>query len=124
MAGVLNRWKSVEANLIVEVAMTNHLELEPCITCDNPDCGATMILSSPAAIIKNFNLAADYLDLQCPACNRIFSASIFKFQWVEVQRYDFTKGYLGCDTHKLSWCRQELKRRVGWKPRNPLAEES
>lgn len=73
--------------------MTNQVRLEPCITCDRPDCGATVILPSLASGRIHFNQEADCLDLKCPACNRPFSVSISKLEWLEFDGSDFAIGF-------------------------------
>jgi len=75
--------------------MREQAVLEPCATCDKKDCGATVILSTVASGTKHFNQAKDCLDVVCPACNRPFSISIFKLQWMEVDEHEFTQGFLG-----------------------------
>jgi hypothetical protein len=75
--------------------MRDQLRLEPCLTCDSPSCSATVILPSPATGAKHFNQTANCLDLKCPVCDRLFSVSIFKLEWLEVDEYEFTRGFLG-----------------------------
>lgn len=77
------------------IAMRHHIRLEPCITCDKLDCGVTVILPSPASGEKHFNQAADRLDQKCPACNRLFSVSIFELEWFEVDEHEFASGFIG-----------------------------
>lgn len=45
--------------------------------------------------MKQFDQAADYFDLTCPACNSFFSISIFKLAWLEVDELGFTRGFFG-----------------------------
>ena len=75
--------------------MEDQLRLEPCMTCDERSCSATVILSSLALGQKHFNQAANCLDLQCPAWDRLFSVSIFELKWLEVDEYEFARGFLG-----------------------------
>jgi hypothetical protein len=74
--------------------MKSQAHLEPCITCDKRDCGATVILPSLASGKKHFDSAADRLDVECPSCNQLFPASTSKLEWLEVEVYEFTRGSL------------------------------
>jgi hypothetical protein len=65
------------------------------MTCDNPGCGAKVILPSTASGNKHFNHAAECLDLMCPACDLPFSVSIFKLEWLQVDDLEFTRGFVG-----------------------------
>jgi hypothetical protein len=79
----------------VGVDMKSQAHLEPCITCDKRDCGATVILPSLASGEKHFDSAADRLDVECPSCNQLFSVSIFKLEWLEVEEYESIRGFFG-----------------------------
>jgi|ERR1700691_5941150 hypothetical protein len=68
---------------------------EPCITCDKRDCGATVILPSLDSGKKHFDSASQRLDVECPACNRLFSISIFKLEWLEVKEQECARGFFG-----------------------------
>jgi len=74
-------------------SMREQAFLEPCMKCDKEDCGATVILSAVASGTKHFNQAKDCLDVVCPVCNRPFSTSIFKLQWLEVDEREFARGF-------------------------------
>jgi hypothetical protein len=80
--------------------MKSQAHLEPCITCDKWDCGATVILPSLASEKKHFDSAADRLDVECPSCNQLFSVSIFKLEWLEVEVYASTRGSFGAKRRK------------------------
>ena len=68
--------------------------LEPCVTCNNPDCASTVMLSVMGKE-KHFNRTTDCLDLICPTCNRAFSISIFKLEWSEVNEKELGRGFSG-----------------------------
>lgn len=75
--------------------MRQQLRLEPCMTCVNEECGATVILPSLASGEKHFDRSADRLDVTCPACNQLFSVSIFELEWLEVEENEYAKGFFG-----------------------------
>jgi hypothetical protein len=80
------------------MAMRDEAVLEPCVTCENQDCRATVILSVLAPGAKRFNQAADCLDITCPACKRSFSISIFKLEWFEVHEHESARGFFGANS--------------------------
>jgi len=90
--------------------MRGKVILEPCVACDKKDCGATMILSAVASGTKRFDQAKDSLDLICPACNRAFSVSIFKLQWLEVDERELAQGFFRASYADsfLSWINSHL----------------
>ncbi len=65
------------------------------MTCNKPDCGATVMLSVMGSKEEHFNRTTDCLDLICPACNRAFSISIFKLEWSEVNEKELGRGFSG-----------------------------
>jgi len=69
--------------------------LEPCVTCNKPDCGATVMLSVMGSKEKHFNRTTDCLDLICPTCNGAFSISIFKLEWAEFNEKELGRGFSG-----------------------------
>ena len=75
--------------------MITEPRLEPCVTCDKPDCGATVIIPNLAPERKQFNQSDDCLNVTCPACNLPFSVSIFKLEWLEVKDDEFRRGFFG-----------------------------
>lgn len=79
----------------IRVCMRNQVVLEPCVRCDKQECCATVVLSALTSGRKQFNEATDCLDLTCPACNRPFSTSIFKLEWLEVSEHEFAQGFFG-----------------------------
>jgi len=92
------------------VCMKEQAVLQPCVTCDKEDCGATVILSAVASGTKHFNQTKDCLDVICPACNRPFSVSIFKLQWLEVDDREIDQGFFGAGyaLRFLHWMRSHL----------------
>jgi hypothetical protein len=71
--------------------------LEPCTSCDKPDCGAIVVITNPSVARekKSPHRAGDLLDLTCPACGRRFSISISELDWLEVGDDDFARGFFG-----------------------------
>lgn len=90
--------------------MRDKMVLEPCVTCDKEDCGATVILSAVASGTKHFNQAKDCLDVSCPACKRSFSISIFQLQWMEVDERELAQGFfkVGYASRLLHWMHYHL----------------
>jgi hypothetical protein len=72
-----------------------HDSREPCLVCDKRDCRATVILSSPSSHEKQFDQAADRLNVLCPACKRVFCASIYELAWLDVCEDELAKGFVG-----------------------------
>jgi hypothetical protein len=68
--------------------MRYQARLEPCVTCNNSGCGATIALKSLASEKIELDGEADFLRVTCPACGRLFSTSIFKLGWVEAEIHD------------------------------------
>jgi hypothetical protein len=75
--------------------MRDESVLEPCVTCNKPDCGATVMLSVMGSKEKHFNRTTDCLELICPACNRPFLISIFRLEWLEVNEQELGRGFSG-----------------------------
>jgi hypothetical protein len=75
--------------------MRDESVLEPCVTCNKADCGATVMLSVMGSKETHFNRTTDCLDLICPACNRPFSISIFKLEWFELNEQELSRGFSG-----------------------------
>ena len=73
--------------------MDDALRLEPCSQCDKQACRAVVILSSLPTSKRQFDKAANCLHVKCPACDRPFSASIFALKWLEVDEFEFNRGY-------------------------------
>ena len=71
--------------------------VEPCTSCDKPDCGAIVVITNPSVAPekKQPHRAGDRLDLTCPACGRPFSISILELDWLEVDDNDFARGFVG-----------------------------
>jgi hypothetical protein len=67
--------------------MRHQARLEPCVTCKNPECGTTVILRSLASERIELDDEADFLRVTCPSCGLLFSTSIFKLGWTEVEIY-------------------------------------
>ena len=65
--------------------MRHQARLEPCVTCSNPGCGTTVSLRNLASRRIELDDEADFLRVTCPACGLLFSTSIFKLGWVEVE---------------------------------------
>jgi hypothetical protein len=68
--------------------MRDEAVLEPCTTCNKADCGATVILSVMSSNGKQFNRTTD-----CLECNRPFSISIFKLEWMKVDKQELGRGF-------------------------------
>jgi hypothetical protein len=75
--------------------MADQPSLVPCIICDKSDCGATLIVPRLASEKKRFNRTTNCLTVMCPACGRLFSVSIFKLEWLEVEEADLKRGFWG-----------------------------
>ena len=67
--------------------MRHQARLEPCVTCSNSECGATIILKTLASEKIVLDDEADLLRVTCPACEHLVLTSIFKLGWMEVQIY-------------------------------------
>jgi hypothetical protein len=66
----------------------------PCLRCDKPDCGVMVIVPSVVSEKRQFNRLAETLSVTCPACDRPFSVSISKLEWLEVQEGQLKGGFL------------------------------
>lgn len=69
--------------------------LAPCVVCDKSDCGAKVIVPNVSPEKRQFNQSTECLNLTCPACERPFSVSIFKLEWLEVDEDEFRRGFWG-----------------------------
>jgi hypothetical protein len=85
--------------------MRDKSDLGPCVTCNKPDCGTTVMLSVMGSKKKQFSRTMDCLDLIFPTCSRPFAISIFKLEWFEVNEQDLGKGFSGGSYASISRCR-------------------
>jgi hypothetical protein len=73
--------------------MRDQVSLEPCVTCDKRDCGATTIVSALPAASEYFNYVTNCLDIPCSACARIVSVPISQLEWLQVEERELSRGF-------------------------------
>jgi hypothetical protein len=73
--------------------MRDQVSLEPCVTCDKGDCGATTIVSALPAACDYFNHVTNCLDIPCSACRRVVSVPISQLEWLQVEERELIRGF-------------------------------
>ena len=74
-------------------SVPNEPRSAPCVKCNKPDCGAIVIVPSVASEKRQFDRLAEILNVTCPACDRPFSVSISKLEWLEVEEDQLKGGF-------------------------------